>query len=137
MQFMIHVDGHRRGRRSRGREIAFKQATIDKITYEMAVLKRLKFAAKSDAFSAEQRRLPEEIIDSDLSALQAELDTVRPGKQNKGEQNKGEQKQPKRPALPPHLPRRAFHHELVNTTCSCGRVGGGRPGCLACDQSPE
>ena len=98
----------------------------------MAVLKRLKFAAKSDAFSAEQRRLPEEIIDSDLSALQAELDTVRPGKQNKGEQ-----KQPTRPALPPNLPRRAFHHELENTTCSCGRVGGGRPGCLACDQSPE
>ncbi len=35
------------------REIAFKQAVIDKITHEMAVLKRLKFAAKSEAFSAE------------------------------------------------------------------------------------
>ena len=32
------------------REIAFKQAVIDKITHEMAVLKRLKFAAKSESF---------------------------------------------------------------------------------------
>jgi transposase len=30
---------------AKDREIAFKQATIDKITHEMAVLKRLKFAA--------------------------------------------------------------------------------------------
>jgi hypothetical protein len=39
------------------RESAFKQATIDKITHEMAVLKRLKFAAQSEAFNAEQRSL--------------------------------------------------------------------------------
>ena len=37
------------------RESAFKQATIDKLTHEMAVLKRLKFAAKSEAFTAEQQ----------------------------------------------------------------------------------
>jgi transposase len=36
-------------------QIAFKQAVIDKLTHEMAMLKRLKFAAKSEAFSAEQR----------------------------------------------------------------------------------
>ena len=41
----------------RDREIAFKQATIDKITHEMAVLKRLKFAARSEAFNAEQKSL--------------------------------------------------------------------------------
>ena len=34
------------------REIAFKQAFIDKLTHEMAVLKRLKFAAQSEAFNA-------------------------------------------------------------------------------------
>ena len=32
---------------AKDREIAFKQATIDKITHEMAVLKRVKFAARS------------------------------------------------------------------------------------------
>ena len=33
----------------RDREIAFKQAIIDKINHEMAVLKRLKYAARSEA----------------------------------------------------------------------------------------
>ena len=59
-------------------EIAFKQATIDKLTHEMAVLKRLKFAAKSEAFNAEQRSLLEETIDTDLQALSAELEQLVP-----------------------------------------------------------
>ena len=100
---------------AKDREIAFKQATIDKITHEMAVLKRLKFAAKSEAFNAEQKSLLEETIDADLAALQAELDKVQPD-----DQSKGEKKQPKRQALPPHLPRREVHHELENTICRCG-----------------
>ena len=41
-------------------EITFKQATIDKLTHENAYLKRLKFAAQSERFSAEQRSLLEE-----------------------------------------------------------------------------
>ena len=100
---------------AKDREIAFKQATIDKITHEMAVLKRLKFAARSEAFSAEQKSLLEETIDADLAALQVELDKVRPD-----EPNKGEKKQPKRQTLPAHLPRREIHHEPENTACSCG-----------------
>ena len=38
------------------REIAFKQALIDKLTHEMAVLKRLKFAAKSEQFASTPSR---------------------------------------------------------------------------------
>ena len=100
---------------AKDREIAFKQATIDKITHEMAVLKRLKFAARSEAFNAEQKSLLEETIDADLAALQAELDKVRPD-----DQSKGEKKQPKREKLPANLPRREVHHEPENTTCNCG-----------------
>ena len=100
---------------AKDRELAFKQATIDKITHEMAVLKRLKFAARSEAFNAEQKSLLEETIDADLAALQAELDKVR-----RDDQSKGEKKQPKRQTLPSHLPRREIHHEPGNTTCSCG-----------------
>ena len=99
----------------RDAEIAFKQAIIDKINHEMAVLKRLKFAAKSEAFNAEQKSLLEETIDADLAALQAELDKVVPGQRNEGEKNK-----PKRQALPANLPRREILHEPENTTCSCG-----------------
>ena len=98
-------------------ELAFKQATIDKITHEMAVLKRLKFAAKSEAFNAEQKSLLEETIDADLAALQAELDKVLPR-----EKDTGEKKQPKRQTLPAHLPRREIHHEPESTTCNCGCV---------------
>jgi transposase len=100
---------------AKDREIAFKQATIDKITHEMAVLKRLKFAARSEAFNAEQKSLLEETIDADLAALQAELDKVRPS-----EKNTGEKKEPKREALPAHLPRREIRHEPESTTCTCG-----------------
>jgi hypothetical protein len=36
-------------------ELRHKSALVDKLTHEMAVLKRLKFAAKSEAFTAEQK----------------------------------------------------------------------------------
>ena len=64
-------------------EIAFKQATIDKLTHEMAVLKRLKFAAKSEAFNAEQKSLIEETIDTDLAALAQEIEQRAPSRRHK------------------------------------------------------
>ena len=82
----------------------------------MAVLKRLKFAARSEAFNAEQKSLLEETIDADLAALQAEIEQA----SQPGEQTKGEKQQPKRQALPANLPRREIRHEPENTTCSCG-----------------
>ena len=97
------------------REVAFKQATIDKLTHEMAVLKRLKFAARSEAFTAEQKSLLEETIDTDLAALAREIERQAP--KSKAPQDK---QQPKREKLPAHLPRREIRHEPDNTTCGCG-----------------
>ncbi|MBQ0933648.1 IS66 family transposase [Ideonella alba] len=97
------------------REAAFKQATIDKLTHEMAVLKRLKFAAKSEAFSAEQKSLIEETIDADLAALAREIEQQTP--ETKAPQDK---QGPKREKLPAHLPRREIRHEPESTTCGCG-----------------
>lgn len=37
---------------ARDQQLIFKQATIDKLTHENAILKRLKFAAQSERFSA-------------------------------------------------------------------------------------
>ena len=99
----------------REREITFKQATIDKLTHEMAVLKRLKFAAKSEAFNAEQKSLLEETIDADLEALARELEQLVPT-----EPAEREKQQPKRQALPANLPRREIRHEPESTTCGCG-----------------
>ena len=95
--------------------IAFKQAIIDKLTHEMAVLKRLKFAAKSEAFNAEQRSLLEETIDADLEALTQELQRLVPTVPAQPEKQ-----QPKRQALPANLPRREIRHEPPSTICGCG-----------------
>jgi transposase len=99
----------------RERDLAFKQTTIDKLTHEMAVLKRLKFAARSEAYTAEQKSLIEDTIDADLAALALEIEQLDTG--NKPAQDK---QQPKREKLPGHLPRREFRHEPENTTCGCG-----------------
>lgn len=99
------------------REVAFKQATIDKLTHEMAVLRRLKFAARSEAYSAEQRSLIEETLDADLAALAAEIEVNRPAKPAPEDKHA-----PKRQPLPAHLPRREILHEPESTTCGCGRA---------------
>jgi hypothetical protein len=99
----------------REREIAFKQATIDKLTHEMAVLKRLKFAATSERLNAEQQNLLQDDVQADLQAMQRELEQLVPAP--KGD---GDRKRPKRQALPAHLPRREIHHEPENTLCACG-----------------
>jgi transposase len=97
------------------REALFKQATIDKLTHEMAVLKRMKFAARSEAFTAEQKSLLEETIDTDLAALAKEIEKV-----DLGTKPLRDKRQPKRQLLPPHLPRRDIHHEPESTACRCG-----------------
>jgi len=59
-------------------EVRFKQAAIDKLTHEMAVLKRLKFAARSEVFRGEQQSLLEEAIEADLKAVAQELEQLSP-----------------------------------------------------------
>jgi transposase len=56
--------------------VTFKQATIEKLTHENAYLKRLKFAAQSERFSAEQRSLLEETLDADLQAVGDEIEQL-------------------------------------------------------------
>ena len=101
----------------RQREAAFKQALIDKLTHENALLKRLKFAATSEKFcaglSAEQRSLLEETLDTDIAEVAAEIEQANPSKPK-------DKQKPKRAPLPPHLPRREVHHEPESTACSCG-----------------
>lgn len=43
--------------RALAKEVHFKQATIDKLTHENAVLKKLKFASHSEAYTGEQKSL--------------------------------------------------------------------------------
>ena len=101
-------------------EMRAKQALIDKLTHEMAVLKRIKFAATSEAYTGEQQRLLFETIETDLAALQAEIDRVAPSAPAADKEEKDKQRKPKRAALPANLPRKEIVHEPASTVCNCG-----------------
>ena len=57
--------------------IKHRDLKIAQLTHEMAVLKRLKFAARSEQLDSAQRSLLEETIDADLAAMEVELDALR------------------------------------------------------------
>ena len=96
-------------------ELRHSKALNEKLTYENALLKRMKFAAQSERFNAEQRNLLEDEIDADLAAVADEinaLDTPANPPQDRT--------QAKRQPLPVNLPRREIRHEPDCTTCQCG-----------------
>ena len=61
---------------SKDRELQHKQLKIEQLTHEMAVLKRWKFAARSEQLHGMQRSLLDETIDADLEAIAVELATL-------------------------------------------------------------
>jgi transposase len=99
-------------------EVRHAKAVNEKLTHEMAVLKRLQYASsKSEGFSGEQKSLLAEAIDEDIEALSREIEREKPAIRTAPEANK---EQPKRQPLPAHLPRREIRHEPQNTVCHCG-----------------
>ncbi len=59
-------------------ELRHSQAINAKLTHENALLKRMKFAAQSERFNAEQRSLLEDEIEADLAALAHEIEQLQP-----------------------------------------------------------
>ena len=101
--------------------LTFQQATIDKLTHENAYLKRLKFAAQSERFSAEQRSLLDETLDADLQAVNDEIEQLTQLTQlTLAPKTPNVKQQPKRQPLPANLPRVDIHHEPQASTCACG-----------------
>ncbi|SFU99139.1 Transposase, partial [Paenacidovorax caeni] len=98
-------------------ELRHQRALNEKLTYECALLKRLKFAAQSERHSADQRSLLEEELDSDLAAVAHEIEQLQPT-----EAAATNKQQPKRTPLPAKLPRHEIRHEPQSTICST-------PGC--------
>lgn len=105
-------------------EIEWRDAKIEKLSFEMAQLRRVKFGKKSEQLDAEQKALFDEAVDTDLAALEAQLAELLAAKIKPSDVPP---ERPKRAALPPHLPRVDRHHEPENTMCACGyqltRVG--------------
>lgn len=88
---------------------------IQALTLELAYYRRIRFANKSEQFTAEQRELFEESWNTDIVALDVEVAQLdakpRPAKR----QGAGRQ------ALPSHLPRIEHRHEPES--CTCGQCG--------------
>jgi transposase len=103
----------------RDREITWRDAKIDKLTFELAQLRRLKFDRSSEQMSAEQRALFDEAVDGDIAAIDEQLAALQATLPPKPE---GEKRKPKRAVLPDRLPRRDVSHEPDNTTCGCGEA---------------
>lgn len=109
------------------RDLALREAKIEKITFELARLKRWRYGAKSEAMNTEQRRLFEETLAEDEASLREQLERLRreaaaaAGANNKP---KAAPRRPRREALPAHLRRVEHRHEPESTECQepgCGR----------------
>ena len=95
--------------------IAWKDAKLAKLTFEIAQLRRIQFGRGSEQMEAGQKALFEESVEEDLAALSQELTDLQPIKTEEKERQA-----PKRTALPAHLPRVEYPHEPDSTTCACG-----------------
>lgn len=98
-----------------GKKINRDQTVIEKLIHEIAQLKRLKFAKRSEQMNPEQASLLDDLIDTDIAAIEAELQAL----QTVLAPTEKKQK-PKRTALPAEFPRTLIHHEPDNTHCPCG-----------------
>jgi chromosome segregation ATPase len=99
-----------------GQKINRDQTLIQKLTHEIAQLKRFKFAKRSEQLiSPDQASLLDDLIDADIAAIEAELETLQATPMSTETKQK-----PKRTALPPQFPRTLIHHEPDNTQCPCG-----------------
>ena len=96
-------------------ELRHSQALNAKLTHENALLKRMKFAAQSERFNAQQRSLLDDEIEADLAAVAVEIEQLQPPAAAPETKQ-----QAKRQPLPAHLPRREIRHEPASTTCACG-----------------
>jgi len=93
-----------------GRNINRDQTMIEKLTHEIAQLKRLKFAKCSEQMNHEQASLLDDLIDTNIAAIEAEfqaLQTVPAATEKK--------QGAKRTALPSEFSRTLIHHEPNNT----------------------
>jgi transposase len=99
--------------------IALRDAKIDKLSFELAQLRRIRFGVKSEQLDAQQRPLFEEAVQADIAALEEELAELQVTPLPTAAAAK---RTPRRQPLPFDLPRVAFTHEPESTVCTT-------PGC--------
>ena len=98
-------------------ELKYRQAKIDQLTHEMAVLKRWKFGRSGERLDPVQLSLLDETLDADIAAIELELEQLAPPPRADSQAG-----QPKRTRLPSGLARVEIAHEPESTICTT-------PGC--------
>ena len=105
------------------RDIAWRDAKIEKITFELTRLKRWKFGAKSEAMTAEQRQMFQDTLLEDEADLEAQLAALQAALPKTPTKPKAPPRRPRRQALPDHLRRVEHHHEPESTHCATPECG--------------
>mgnify|MGYP002336255326 CR=1 FL=1 len=121
-----HIDEQNKRIDSQAQAIKWRDAKIESITLQLARLNAWKFGAKSERMNAEQRDIFEETLAADQADLEAQLAALQVQRPAADQAAAGQQqrRQPKREALPPHLPRVEQRIEPEDTHCpmpECGR----------------
>ena len=105
------------------RDIAWRDAKIEKITFELTRLKRWKFGAKNEAMTADQRQMFQDTLLEDEADLEAQLAALQAALPKTPAKAKQAPRRPRRQALPAHLRRVEHHHEPEHTTCTTADCG--------------
>ena len=118
-----HIYEQRRQLDSAQQAIKWRDAKIEKITFELARLKSWRFGAKSERMTAEQRELFAEALDADQASLEAQLAALQAtASPPPASPEPAPKRKPRREPLPQHLPRVEQRVEPENTTCECGQA---------------
>jgi len=91
------------------------QLQNEQYKHELAILRRHRFARKSEILNTQQRSLLDELVEEDLAGVEEEI-----GKRSAPSSEAKPKQQPKRKPLPVELPRTVITHEPEDTRCSCG-----------------
>ena len=107
----------------RDTELHAAKTKIQALTLELINLRRMRFGAKSEAFSVEERDLFQDTLASDLAAAEAELAKKQAEAATTSESKAPRAQRPRagRQPLPDHLPRVEHRHEPES--CTCGKCG--------------
>ena len=110
---LTRVAQHKATIAQRDRTIRARDLKIDKLTHELARLRRVQFAAKSEQMDPGQRELFDAAMAADIAALEAELATIQ-----SPEQQAKVRRTPRRRKLPADLPRETVVHEPEHDHCA-------------------
>lgn len=116
-----HIEAQDKRIDSQAQGIKWRDAKIESITFQLARLKAWRFGAKTERMNAQQREIFEETFAADQASLEAQLAALQAstpkGAPGGAAAEDNKRRQPKREALPPHLPRVDQRVEPEDTRC--------------------